>query len=128
MSAIIVSSQHIDYLISAAVAYRVIHSISDDLHITRTVLERENARSVGERYGEPATAENIPAREVKLLPATEIAPVKVLKAIQFYAYQTCESPWWRNEVNMCEAQRFCEALRNEAIRRLPGYDDVPWGL
>jgi hypothetical protein len=49
---------------------------------------------------------------------------ELLKAINCYAYQSCELDDWSDS----EAQAFCEALKDRLICRLPGYDDAPWGI
>ena len=50
--------------------------------------------------------------------------VVVLKAIDGYSYQACETPDWEQT----EAHAFCQALRSRMIHRLPGYDAAPWGI
>lgn len=53
-----------------------------------------------------------------------VAPAPVLKSLDCYEYQACETPDWKDT----EARAFCEALRSAAIERLPGYDGGPWGI
>jgi hypothetical protein len=48
--------------------------------------------------------------------------VQVLKAIQSYAYQSCEHPEWDGSL----AKRFCDWLESAIIGDLPGYDDAEW--
>lgn len=52
------------------------------------------------------------------------SPVATLKAIDCYEYQSCEHAGWKDS----EAKRFCEALRDDMITRLPGYSEASWGI
>ena len=87
------------------------------------MLLAENARSVGHRYDEDELA--VELEQAGLYEFSRLGgrphPVLVLKAISCYEYQACEHPGWRDS----EAQVFCDALRDVAIRALPGYDDAP---
>lgn len=49
-------------------------------------------------------------------------PVKILRALDCYAYQSCDDPAWRTS----EAFEFCNALRMHAIKQLPGYREAPY--
>lgn len=51
-------------------------------------------------------------------------PVEILKAISCLEYQSCEHPGWDES----EAKAFCDALREQMINALPGYDDAAWGI
>lgn len=57
-------------------------------------------------------------------PVARIDVVNVLKQLDCFDYQACEvsdyAGSWAAEVT--------RILRKEAIRRLPGYDDAPWGV
>lgn len=53
----------------------------------------------------------------------EYNPVQVLKSCSYYEYQAVEDP----EFRQTEAYAFIEALRREAIRQLPGYEESVWG-
>ncbi len=52
-----------------------------------------------------------------------IEPVQTIKACDCYQYQSCEHPGW----DTSQAKAFIDALRSEAWRSLPGYDDAEWG-
>ena len=81
----------------------------------------ENKRSVDYRYDEAND------REVYRFPPTKhfnTEPVRVLKLIDCYEYQSCEHPEWASS----EAHSFCNSLRGAMIHMLPGYDDAPWGI
>lgn len=77
----------------------------------------ENAHSVSHRYKEPL---DVP--EYEYTRHGGLSPVAVLKALSGFEYQACEHPGWKGS----EAYAFCDALRLEAIRRLPGYDAAEW--
>lgn len=107
------------------------------------MLLTENVRSVDYRY---PGGEDLPGRYVMatlpgfdvevrapeyLQPYTFTAsphrhwkPVEILKAIDCFEYQSCETDDWRET----EAYAFCQALRSRMIDQLPGYDDAPWGI
>ena len=52
------------------------------------------------------------------------APVEVIKLCHCLAYQSCEYDGWTRS----SARVILRAIEKEAIRRLPGYEDAPWGL
>lgn len=62
-----------------------------------------------------------PVYEYQPLPGVP-APLVVLRLIEDYVYQTADEP---EEWRPSEAFGFVHALRGEAIRRLPGYRDLP---
>jgi hypothetical protein len=78
------------------------------------VLVAENKRSVNHRYDE----DDIEDPYQFTFYAGPFDPVAILKALNCYEYQASEHPAWKTS----EAREFCEALRGEMIRRLPGYD------
>lgn len=139
MSAFIVSTDHIDALLTAALAwtdggrFNFYHHdpVADQMqHFVLTedtaghvgaVLLLENQRSVDCRY---STDDIEPPYIYRALPyrfGHNPDPVTVLKAIGCYAYQSCEHDAWRTSV----AKAFCDALRSLIISKLPGYDEAP---
>lgn len=58
-------------------------------------------------------------REARALPV-----LTVIKTIHNYAYQSCEHDGWESS----DAKRMMDALERRLVRKLPGYDDAPWGL
>jgi len=82
------------------------------------MLQDTNVESVNFRYGEGRDLPRYTYRQ----PRQQWSMVEILNAINGYEYQTCEHPGWRSS----EARVFCEALRQQCIRALPGYDDGPW--
>jgi hypothetical protein len=80
------------------------------------ILVDQNFRSVNYHY-----EEDYPVREyVADPPAVTLSPVAILKACDCYDYQACETPdYWETE-----AFAIVRAIRNRAIRLLPGYDEA----
>ena len=50
-------------------------------------------------------------------------PVEALKLIRFYQCQRSNHLGWA----VSQAKRFCAALAEALIRRLPGYEEAKWG-
>lgn len=82
------------------------------------MLLAENRRSVNHRYREEEWEQPYVFKALVGVPS----PVALLKAIDCFVYQSCEHPEW----DASEANRFCDSLRQTAIRKLPGYEDKPW--
>ena len=96
---------------------RARHMTASEATAVGRMLLFENMRSVSHRYDDPL---DLP--EYEYTPHDGLSPVAVLKALSGFEYQACEHPGWKGS----EAHAFCEALRDEAIRRLPGYDAAEW--
>lgn len=79
----------------------------------------QNERSVAARYREPVAQTGYTFQQVA--PTT---PVAALKLIQCLAYQCCETDDWRDTL----ARRILDAMTNELVTRLPGYEEAPWGV
>ena len=79
------------------------------------ILLAENRRSVDYRYREDEIEEVYTHGPSRLRHSVE-----VLKAIDCYEYQSCETPDWAQS----EAHQFCQALRGLLIGQLPGYDEA----
>ena len=84
------------------------------------VLLAENRRSVNYRYEE----DEIEAPYAFTRNPGPLDPVKMLKVLACYEYQSCEHPEWKSS----EAYRFCKVLEGRLIARLPGYHDAPWDI
>lgn len=148
MSAFIVSRRHIDVLVSGAEMAvgtrggylltwqtergtwrRFPGSVSAD-ELGR-LLWAENLKSVAARYPSDQDGERpgpIGFRDADV--ATYVASsarrrrplVEVLKALDCYEYQACESEGWATS----EAFAVCQQIRRRLITWLPGYDAAPW--
>lgn len=85
------------------------------------MLLAQNRRSVDFRYNES----DIEEPYLHAVSTTPREPVEILKAIDCYEYQSCETPDWEDS----EAARFCQALRALLIGKLPGYAEADaWPL
>ena len=134
MSVFIVSPEHINVLLDAALRYTdeigmtVYAADGQALTIDRTnrdqvgqMLLDTNAASVGARHEETP--------ELYIYSYTtpvhfDWEAVDVLKAISCFEYQACEAPGWEGSA----ARAFCEGLRRAVIPALPGYTDAPWEI
>ena len=134
MSVFIVSPEHINVLLDAALRYTdeigmtVYTTDGQALAIDRTnrdqvgqMLLDTNAASAGARHEETP--------ELSLYSYTtpvrfDWEAVDVLKAISCYEYQACEAPGWERSA----ARAFCEGLRRAVTPALPGYTDAPWEI
>lgn len=91
------------------------------------MLAAENTRSVRERYDDADARSLIPDWADSgycYTPPHGRRPnvIELLKAINCYEYQTCETDDWADT----EAAQFCNTLRDLLIRYLSGYEDAPW--
>ena len=130
MSAFLVSKQHIDALVAFAtrLEYGSIptyyyHKGScpfEPASYIGQILWDENNRSVNERYD----TNDLPqpykfAYGTKVLP-----PVQIIKACNCLDYQSCETPDWKDT----RAFAILDAIRERAIRELPGYEEAQWEI
>ena len=139
MSAFVVGHDHIDGLLTFALAHSVSYwtgresvTIARDnvSEIGRLLLD-ENEQSVGFRYGEhdpedmPGTIGEQAANYQFRAFAAPIPPIVILKACDCYDYQACEHDGWESSV----AKRIVDAIRGSAVRRLPDWDKAAgWQL
>jgi hypothetical protein len=133
MSAYIVSPNTIDFLVSFAADRKAsyyhdgeLRRILGDEQRVAQVLFNENARSVGYRYRtDDEAGEFTYQRYCNPQPMSRAEEaLTVLKCCNCLAYQSCECPDYRET----EAHAIVDAIRQAAIRWLPGYDEAPWGL
>lgn len=153
MSAFMVSRYHIDQMIAAGLGrvhdperrartdglysfangntHRLEWANADEVG---RMLWQENYASICARYPDCATGRGLPGpagltkEEINAYewttPKTRMTPVEILKAVDCYAYQSCEHDEWEQGA----AYAFCEALRHAMISLLPGYHEAPWGI
>lgn len=122
MSAFVLDDDHIDYLVSAVVAFS--HPAGADLDgWTRTDLGRlllaENDRSVAYCYQEPPSGV---AERYEHRPVDAMDPLQTIKVVQCYQYQACEHPGWVGS----EAKRITDRLFDRALSRVPGMAEAAW--
>ena len=89
------------------------------------VLMAENLRSVHKRYEDLKRKPNIPEWKVKVSrDAKPLHPLIVLKLIDNLQYQSCENDDYKDS----EAYKLLCNYRERLIPKLPGYQDLIWGL
>ena len=121
MSAFIVSPHHIDTLVSWAVA-NCLYGLNDrSPQELAEILYNANVDSVDYRYNETNR------RDYKFcsLPLRGLTCVQIIKACDCLDYQCCEVPDWGPKHL---AYNVIRTIREEAIRRLPGYSQAKWAL
>lgn len=135
MSVSIVSSEHVNVLVWAANQFTdgpMFHYYRDDHTMgiitredgrdeTARMLLETNAASFNGRYDDGAESASSSYQNPAHM---NWSPVEILKAIQFYAYQSCEAPNWDESY----ARAFCDKLRLTVTQRLPEYEEAPWGI
>lgn len=93
------------------------------------MLHRENVISVNYRYREDGevpfefsrkTAEALIHPYANRLRGSKLPALKLLRAIDCYAYQACEHPGWTQSPSFA----LCQELRKELVKLLPGYWEV----
>jgi len=130
MSAFIVNKKHIDALVTwAGAQHYQIHYYpngGDWLPIAGRedevgqVLVNENYRSVNYRYDES----DKPDRYLWSQYSQPLSAVQVIKACNCFDYQACETDDYPDS----EATAIIKAIREQAIRQLPGYEEAQWEL
>lgn len=140
MSVMMLSTAHFDYLVSFAVRAEVRYWSRADKcseRVTATgatalgrVLASANADAWANRYSshsdEFERGQNFAAaRDYRWRPfAGPFDPVQVLKAVACLEYQACEASGWEES----DAAAICNAIREYAVAKLPGYDAALWGI
>lgn len=136
MSAYVVGQNHIDALVTFAVARSV--SYWCPLSKTRVTISASNAEVVGQmlldenvvsvchRYGDAITPQEKNAAAAYRFRwwHEPLGVVQVLKAINCLSYQSCEHPGWEGSL----PQRILREIKESAIRSLPGYEAADWEM
>lgn len=135
MSAFVVESGHIRYLIAAALYMRGVgvrdtafrwfhdgrwHELTDE-NATEVgqMLWDENITSVAHRYSEDGAHEVYMHRPAMF----SLDLGQLFKSIGCYEYQSCEHDGWKAS----SALAFCDALKDHAGTAAPGYESGVWG-
>ncbi len=129
MSAYVVSHDHIDALLTFAVAQRVTFPSAEGHSITITrdnateigqILLMRNILSVAHRYAQ--AADTGPADTYRFRPWIEApSALGIMKGCSSLDYQSCERPDWAFTM----AYRIICAIRDWACSGLPGWSDAP---
>jgi hypothetical protein len=128
MSAFLCSDNHIRALIRAAQAWSSeIHYVHSGFQTWQEIaqeLVNENYRSLNYRYrdeeGEPHQITYTMKDEMQ----RPLDPIVILKLCNCFDYQACETPDWEQS----RAFKILQSIKDYAIRKLPGYNDAPWGI
>ncbi|UUV32136.1 hypothetical protein NQK81_01425 [Amycolatopsis roodepoortensis] len=141
MSALIVSSGHIDVLVHALTQYGVVPSDlgADALRDLGQMLWQENHTSVHHLSGDDSAT----PRYTRQATTKPLDPIAVLKAVFVYDYQSRDHPEWTGS----EAHALMESLHAAILaqhpdldgtatvsfgeirryRTLPAWENLPWG-
>jgi len=131
MSAFIVDKEHILYLVEAASQYNTyfqtksgnrMRNLSSQVEVAN-LLWKENVLSVNSRYDEKSDVSEITSKDFRVVRWNSFSPVQVIKAVKCYEYQSCEHDGWVDS----KSKVFCEALKDDAINELEGYEKAEWG-
>jgi len=141
MSAYIVDRHHIEYLVNKAATYQIRWWYKGEHH---RLFPARNPLPECERVGQVLWDECIASvsyqyksNKLTQLPSLlgedfvyrhkvrgyTADPVQVLVSCECYEKQSCGHPGWKDS----EAKTIIEAIRSNAIYRLPGWDDAVWG-
>ena len=131
MSAFIVSPFHINTLVSWAHEKTVWlkhdgsdYSFKEEPARLAGILYSANVVSVNERYNEDEPSGSFPFEMLSWSDIYAIDPVQIIKACDCLDYQSCEMESWNGSL----AYELLQAIREEAIRCLPGMEDAKWEL
>lgn len=86
------------------------------------VLQAENLASVRARYPNHVAVDPPLFPTPRLEHCAGLEPVAILKMCDCLEYQSCETDAYHSSI----AWRLLRAIREAAIRELPGYDAAPW--
>jgi len=135
MSAYIVEKRLIGYIVGCD---RYMETKTGFCNRDRTPVEQgqalrdENIRSVLYRYPQTTiqTAPGASDREsvfceedIVSIGEDSFDPVQLLKSIACLEYQSCEHDEWEQ----CQAKKYLDGLRADAVRMLPKWDEAEWG-
>lgn len=124
MSAYLVSKETIDAIVTFWKFGGYERHTDKEATQTGQMLWEENARSVNARYRENDPTPHYQYKEKLVHNGKRLAPVDIIKLVECWQYQTCETDNYRET----PAWRLSEHILSEAIRQLPGYEEAPWGL
>lgn len=131
MSAFLCSEKHINTL----VAYGVHNDVSayilgnagqkywqafrKDPDLIAGILTTANVESVNYRYDEDTVLTDVKYTSVA---TAHLSPIQIVKLCNCYDYQACEV----DDYDDSPAASIVRAIREAAIRNVPGYEDAEW--
>lgn len=128
MSAFMCSERHLSALVHYAVQNRVrwydgrcryANDVGGEQVLM--ILAHQNERSVCCRYKD---SDGGVATAMRLAPRENLTLVQIIKLANSYDYQACETDDYRET----EAAKIVDAIRHEAMRKLPGYETADWTI
>ncbi|MFT3944358.1 MAG: hypothetical protein QM705_11140 [Ancrocorticia sp.] len=132
MSSFIVDAEHIHVLVEAAtgpMTYGLGPLLLDKPGFYSLTPDQDMRTKIGQMLlDENVAAVNMTREDEVLLaytyqpPLCRWSPLEILKAVDCFVYQACESLEWDESI----AKEFCNKLRALCIQSLPGYDEAPW--
>ena len=130
MSAFLVSDKHITEILRFASGKGNIYYNGETLDLTTPdgiqkvgqILVNENYRSLNARYGSVNLSHVFQYEPFSMRPI--MAAVEVIKLCHCYDYQACET----DDYYETPTHSIVDAIKECAIRALPGYDDAEWSI
>jgi hypothetical protein len=132
MSCFIVDSHHIRALVSWAALHRVTYYMpagrqhvetAGDGQRVAELLHRANLAAFADRYPREGAALAEPF-DYRPVAASWLPAIQIVKACDCLDYQCSDWTGWPDS----EARRILRAIREKAIRMLPGYEAAAWEL
>lgn len=133
MSAHMVSDKQIDVLVSYMIKEKIGYYINGWVYASREnaesigqILIDENYRSVNARYAERTEGYFGKPDTYKFNSKCGPLPdaVTILKLANNSAYQSDNADKWEESL----AYKILQAIKEYAIRKVPGYEEAPWGI
>lgn len=130
MSAFIVSDTHINTIVTWAVQQHLPLFIKDkwvyahegeNAQMFAAMLYAANVRSVNHRYSERTRTTGFVFQP---WPVDHLTPIAIIKLCHCLDYQSCEVKQWARS----DAKRFLDAVIDNAIRHMPGYNEARWSI
>lgn len=88
------------------------------------ILAEANAVSFSALYGQTIAVSDMGEPHSPSFTVEAMDPIMIVKACDFYEHQACHFPAWEES----KAKAMIDRVRQDAIRKLPGYAAAPWGL
>jgi len=128
MSAYLCSAKHISTIVNALdVAPRADRPRdfrdTDRGELFRMLLDA-NLASLDEKYGEGTDIAIATEYRFDPMAGRGLSVVALLKALNCYEYQSCESDDWEES----QAHKYSHEMKEMLIRELPGYEQAAWEI
>lgn len=133
MSAFLCSEKHINTLVSYGVQQDISvyipgssgqkcwQAIRKDPDLIAGILTTANVESVNYRYDEDTVLAPVKYESVS---TAFLSPIQIVKLCDCFDYQACEVDDYEDS----PAASITRTIRNNAISRIPGYDEAEWTI